>query len=181
MKKPKPRATRSLSRLTPVELRVKLPASPRKRETTPHTIPIKNMNIAVPSSRNLRSPDITPPAASLRQGDSLPGRADDARSHSAHRNPSVSGVRVLWRTRPRVPRSHSCERHRGQNKTCSHECEHGTQECVRHTMLAPIRWLGLTIPEPVVIGSPAELRGAYGRITGPLGRRSAPQTPIIDT
>src|SRR5580698_9087742 len=26
-------------------------------------------------------------------------------------------------------------------KTCSHECEHGTQECVRHPMLAPIRWI----------------------------------------
>jgi hypothetical protein len=36
---------------------------------------------------------------------------------------------LTWRTRSRVPRSHSCERLR---ETCSHECEHRTQECVRH-------------------------------------------------
>jgi hypothetical protein len=39
---------------------------------------------------------------------------------------------LTWRTHSCVQRSHSCERIGSTGHECSHECEHGTQECVRH-------------------------------------------------
>ena len=38
----------------------------------------------------------------------------------------------VWRTHSCVPRSHSCERQIFHHSMCSHECEHGMHECVRH-------------------------------------------------
>src|ERR1700722_9948226 len=50
----------------------------------------------------------------------------------------------LWRTHSCVPRWHSCRRpvcpqatcHANLEGTRSHECERGTQECVRHKLTA---------------------------------------------
>src|SRR5580698_7784594 len=54
-KKPQPSATRSLTKLTPVEFNVKLAPNPRSREITPHKIPKINTKIAVLPSSDVRS------------------------------------------------------------------------------------------------------------------------------
>jgi CheY-like chemotaxis protein len=42
-----------------------------------------------------------------------------------------------WCTHLCVPRSHFCERLGSGRQRCSEECEHGTQQCVRHRASAP--------------------------------------------
>ena len=51
---------------------------------------------------------------------------------------------AVWRAHFCVPRSHSCERQGFGREGCSQECEHGTQECVRHgRSVGSISWAGV--------------------------------------
>src|SRR5580704_14829913 len=50
----------------------------------------------------------------------------------------VACYRTAWRTHSCVPCSHSCEHWYTVGGKRSHECERGTQECVRHGVVEPM-------------------------------------------